>query len=67
VFSTREKSVGMGKVNGAVNKVSASIQSGVSLRILKDGKMGTAYTKNLIDREELVANALASLGAGVEL
>ena len=66
VFSTREKSVGMGKVNGAVNEVSASIQSGVSLRILKNGKMGTAYTKNLIDREELVANAMASLEAGVE-
>ncbi|MCK5134041.1 MAG: TldD/PmbA family protein [Candidatus Sabulitectum sp.] len=66
VFSTREKSLSMSKVNGAVSDVSASIQSGVSLRILKDGKLGFAYTKNLIDREELVANALASLDAGVE-
>ena len=66
VFSTREKSLSMSKVNGAVNDVSASIESGVSLRILKDGKLGFAYTKNLIDREELVANALASLEAGVE-
>jgi PmbA protein len=66
VFSIREKSMEMGKVNGAVNEVSASIQSGVSLRILKNGKLGTAYTKNLIDRDELVSNALASLDAGVE-
>ncbi|MCK5786075.1 MAG: TldD/PmbA family protein [Candidatus Sabulitectum sp.] len=66
VFSTREKSLSMSKVNGAVSDVSASIESGVSLRILKDGKLGFAYTKNLIDREELVANALASLEAGVE-
>lgn len=66
VYSVREKSLSMSKTNGAVNDVSASIQSGVSLRILKDGKLGFAYTKNLIDREELVANALASLDAGVE-
>ncbi len=66
VYSIREKSLSMSKVNGAVNGVSASIQSGVSLRILKDGKLGFAYTKNLIDREELVSNALSSLDAGVE-
>ncbi len=66
VYSIREKSLSMGKVNGAVNDVSASIQSGVSLRIIKDGKLGFAYTKNLINREELVANAMASLDAGVE-
>lgn len=66
VFSTREKSLSMSKVNGAVNDVSASIQSGVSIRILKDGKLGFAYTKNLIDREELFAHAMVSLDAGVE-
>ena len=66
VYSLREKSVGMSKVNGAVSEVSASIQYGVSLRIIKDGKLGFAYTKNLIDREQLVENALASLKAGVD-
>ncbi len=67
VFSTRKKSVEMSTINGAVNDVSASIQFGVSLRILKDGKQGFAYAKNLTDREELVQNALASLKAGVEI
>jgi len=66
VYSIRSKNLGMSKVNGSVSDVSASIQSGVSLRVIKDGKTGMAYTKNLIDREELVNNALASLAAGVE-
>lgn len=66
VFSVRNRNLSMSKVNGAVSDVSASIQSGISLRILKDGKTGMAYTKNLIDREELLNNALASLEAGVD-
>lgn len=66
VFSIRNKDLSMSKVNGAVSDVSASIQSGVSLRVIKDGKIGMAYTKNLINREELVDNAIASLNAGVE-
>ena len=41
-------------------------QSGVSLRIIKDGKLGFAYTRNLIDRQELLDNALTSLEGGVE-
>ncbi len=66
VYSLREKSVSMSKVNGAVSDVSASIQYGVSLRIIKDRKLGFAYTKNLTSREQLVENALASMKAGVD-
>ena len=40
-------------------------QSGVSLRIIKDGKLGFAYTRNLIDRQELLDNALTSLKESV--
>lgn len=40
--------------------------SGVSLRIIKDGKLGFAYTRNLKDRKALVDNALRSLEGGVE-
>jgi len=65
VFSVRNKDLSMSKVNGSVSDVSASIQSGVSLRVIRDGKIGMAYTKNLINREELVDNALASMAAGV--
>jgi PmbA protein len=42
-------------------------QSGISLRIIKDGKLGFAYTRNLIDRQELLDNALTSLKGGVEV
>jgi len=66
VYSVRSRNLSMSKVNGAVSDVSASIQSGVSLRIIKDGKTGMAYTKNLIDRQELLENAMASLAAGVD-
>ncbi len=43
-----------------------SIQSGYALRIIKDGNLGSAYTKNLIDREGFVKNALDSLIGNVK-
>lgn len=52
--------------NAKLKDIESSRQSGVSLMLFKDGKMGLAYTRNLIDREELVQNALTSLKAGVE-
>lgn len=61
VFSVRYDSGSLQMRNGTPTDLSASIQSGFALRILKDGKIGTAYTKNLLDREQLVGNALAGL------
>jgi PmbA protein len=52
--------------NGKLNNMDSKVQSGVSLRIIKDGKLGFAYTRNLIDRQELLQNALDSLKGGVE-
>ncbi|MFZ5906375.1 MAG: TldD/PmbA family protein [Nitrospirota bacterium] len=46
--------------------IESRMQSGISLRILKDGVQGFAYTRNLRSREELIRNALASLRGGVE-
>jgi PmbA protein len=48
-----------------LHDIDSKFQSGVSLRIIKDGKLGFAYTRNLIDREELINNALESLKGGV--
>lgn len=63
-------------IQSAVNKVSfkdaklynieTDYQSGVSLRIIKNGRLGFAYTRNLTDRQELLNNALLSLEGGVE-
>ncbi len=52
--------------DGKLKDIESARQSGVSLALFKDGKMGIAYTRNLIDRQELVDNALVSLKAGVE-
>jgi len=66
IFSIRNDSSSLEMRNGKPTDMSASIQSGFALRILRDGRIGTAYTKNLLDREELVSNALNSLKGKVE-
>ncbi len=66
VFSIRKDSSSLDMRNGKPCDMSASIQSGYALRILKDGRIGTAYTKNLLSRDELVKNALDSLKGRVE-
>ncbi len=52
--------------NAKLKDIHSSVQSGISLRIIKDYTLGFAYTKNLIDREELLQNSLDSLKGGVE-
>lgn len=51
--------------NAKLQDIESSLQTGVSLRIIKDGKLGFAYTRNLKDRKELVQNALVSLSGQV--
>ncbi len=48
-----------------LHEIDTKFQSGVSIRIIKDGKLGFAYTRNLINHEELLQNALNSLQGGV--
>jgi len=52
--------------NAKLKDVDSKLQSGFSLRIIKDGKMGFAFTKNLVDRDEFLQNALNSLKGGAE-
>lgn len=49
-----------------LHDIETNFLSGVSLRIVKDGRLGFAYTRNLIDRQGLLNNALCSLHGGVE-
>lgn len=51
---------------GKLKDVDSGFDSGVSIRIIRDGKLGFAYTKNLIDRQELIDNAVKSLEGNVE-
>ena len=66
VYSICTDSSGLEMRNGIPTDLFASIQSGYAIRLLKNGRIGTAYTKNLLDREELVENALDSLKGNVK-
>lgn len=52
--------------NGRLKDMESKMQSGFSLRIIRDGCLGFAYTKNLLDRDEFLRQALDSLEGKME-
>ncbi len=66
IFALEDTSIGVSFENAALHDIATDMESGFSLRIIKDGKLGFAYTRNLLDREEFLQNALNSLEGGVE-
>jgi PmbA protein len=52
--------------NARLKAVDTYLNSGTAITVVKDGKQGFAYTRNLIDREGLVRDAMAALAGGVE-
>ena len=52
--------------NGKLQDIDTKVQLGTSLRIIKDNKLGFAYTKNLRNRKEFLDNCLASLKGCIE-
>lgn len=52
--------------NGRLKEIESKMQSGLSLRLIKDGCLGFAYTKNLINPDDLLQQALDSLKGRVE-
>ena len=52
--------------NGRLKEIESKMQSGLSLRIIKDACLGFAYTKNLLNPEDLLRQAMASLKGKVE-
>jgi PmbA protein len=66
VFSAEQTSRAVSFQDAKLYDIKTSFLSGVSLRIIKDGKLGFAYTRNLKDRQGLLDNALGSLRGGVE-
>jgi len=66
IYSLEETKNSITFENAKLKDIDSKFQSGISLRIIKNEKLGFAYTKNLIDREEFVQNALNSLKGGVE-
>ncbi|MBN2587045.1 MAG: TldD/PmbA family protein [Candidatus Fermentibacteraceae bacterium] len=66
VFHSRDDAGSLSMRNGKVTEMSATIQSGYALRMIRDGMIGTAYTKNLLYPGEMVDNALASMKGKVQ-
>ncbi len=50
--------------DGRLKNITSDIQSGVSIRLIRGDRLGFAYTKNLSDRDELIANAGATMVEG---
>jgi PmbA protein len=66
VYSVEGRGDGISFEDAHLKDVESSIQSGISLRIIRSDTLGFAYTSNLTNREELIRNALDSLKGGVE-
>jgi PmbA protein len=66
IFSVNSSSDNISFENAHLKDIESRMQSGVGLRLIKNNRLGFAYTMNLIHREELVQNALDSLKGGVE-
>ncbi len=52
--------------DGKLHDIETSFLSGVALRLIKNGRLGFAYTRNIKDRQSLIDHALNSLEGGVE-
>ncbi len=66
IYSLDQTTDGVSFENGKLKDIESSLQSGLSLRMIKDGRLGFAYTKNLLNREELLGNGIDSMKGGVE-
>ncbi|HSO71677.1 MAG TPA: TldD/PmbA family protein, partial [Thermodesulfobacteriota bacterium] len=66
VFFQEQRADSVSFENGLLKNIESRDQSGISLRLIRDGHLGFAYTRNLHRPEELVQNALDTLPAGVE-
>jgi len=66
VFFQEQRSDSVSFENGRLKNIESRDQSGCSLRLIREGRLGFAYTRNLRVPEELIQNALATLPGGVE-
>ncbi len=65
VYAVSERQDEVTFADAKLHDIEGARLSGVSLRILRAGRLGTAWTRNLDDPGLLVENALASLAGGV--
>lgn len=60
-YRIKEESANIQYQNDALQKIDNNIQSAMTLRVIKDKKLGFAYTRNLLSNEDLIKNAENSL------
>ena len=61
IYSQESHSNSVSFENAKLHDIESDFSAGIALRIIKNGKLGFAYTRNLNSREELISNALHSL------
>jgi PmbA protein len=66
IYRLKQRSDQIDFENGQLKEIESKMQSGLSLRIIKDGCLGFAYTKNLLNPDDLVRQALDSLQGKVD-
>jgi len=54
LYALEEMGDGVSFENGKLKEIESQSQSGISLRVIRDGHLGFAYTKSLINREEFL-------------
>ncbi|MDY0152450.1 MAG: DNA gyrase modulator, partial [Candidatus Cloacimonas sp.] len=67
VYHESDTSDDIGFNDGKLEKADTSMSAGLALRIIKNGKMGLAHTRNLLDPQALIKQALLSAENGVEV
>ena len=67
VFFTEETDDSIEFSDSKLDKADTSMSAGIALRVIKDGKIGLAHTRNLLDREALVKQALQSASNGMDV
>ena len=67
VYYVEESQDSVGFVDGKLDKADSALSFGIALRVIKNGRAGLAHTRNLLDRQALVDQALASAGNGMEV
>jgi len=67
VYYTEESSDSISFTDGKLDKADSSLSSGIALRIIKDGRIGLAHTRNLLDADALLRQAMISADQGMEV
>jgi len=67
VYTTSYSNDGLSFVDGNLKDADSSLSSGIALRVIKNGRIGLAHTRNLLDPEKLLQQALFSAANGQEV